>query len=59
MKEINENTNPSVITDENKKNASNPEAVRSEDKKAVSKMLISIVHFCRFLYKLINRMKES
>jgi hypothetical protein len=30
-----------------------------EDKKFISKLLIAEVHFCRFLYKLLGRIKES
>ena len=57
-KEIKENSNPLKVNDEGKKNNLNPEN-RPEDKKSISKMLISIVHFCRFLYKLIIKLRES
>jgi hypothetical protein len=30
-----------------------------EQKKLISKMLISEVHFCRFLFKLLQKIKES
>lgn len=30
-----------------------------ENKRILSKILISEVHFCRFLFKLIQKMKES
>ena len=30
-----------------------------EERKHISKQLIAEVHFCRFLYKLLGRLKES
>lgn len=35
------------------------ETVSKENKKIISKILISEVHFCRFLFKLIQKMKDS
>ena len=35
------------------------EGLSREQKKLISKMLISEVHFCRFLYKLLQKIKES
>ena len=34
-------------------------AICKEDRKYISKLLIAEVHFCRFLYKLLGRIKES
>ena len=33
--------------------------ISKEDRKYISKLLIAEVHFCRFLYKLLGRVKES
>ena len=33
--------------------------MRKEDKKHISKIVIAEIHFCRFLYKLLGRLKES
>lgn len=33
------------------------DTMSKEDKKFVSKLLIAEVHFCRFLYKLLGRIK--
>lgn len=35
------------------------DTMSKDDKKFVSKLLIAEVHFCRFLYKLLGRIKES
>lgn len=35
------------------------DTMSKEDKKFISKLLIAEVHFCRFLYKLLGRVKES
>lgn len=36
---------------------STADTMSKEDKKFVSKLLIAEVHFCRFLYKLLGRIK--
>ncbi len=35
------------------------DTMSKQDKKYISKLLIAQVHFCRFLYKLLGRVKES
>ena len=35
------------------------DTVKREDRKNISKVLIAEVHFCRFLFKLLARIKES
>lgn len=42
-----------------KNNTSVGGGLKKEEKKNVSKILIAEVHFCRFLYKLLMRIKES
>ena len=50
VKEI-ENTSKKQAYSPNKNNFS------KEDRKHISKLLIAEVHFCRFLYKLLGRIK--
>lgn len=39
--------------------ATTSDTMSKQDKKFVSKLLIAEVHFCRFLYKLLGRIKQS
>lgn len=58
---VNNSVNHNTILNQNTSANQNATtgAICKEDRKYISKLLIAEVHFCRFLYKLLGRVKES
>lgn len=56
----NQNVNPDVFNSTQKKLSTNfgsTNKISIIDKKLISKQLLSQIHFCRFLYKLLTRIE--